>query len=463
MSFTHSYLHNLPNELFLNILCKLNDIRDIIALLGVNNTISRIIQTDINYIIKKVSINNMNTYPQMYQIITYCYPNAPTIGNIRYNVGALAKIYKFIKSMSKAEIIQQSNELVFNSLQFTPNQKATYYRLRVFNNISHYVGMMAAILNIEQIVKMLNYIKDGIDERNSYDIAIMNDEDANKVFELKERSIDIDSAVRAVNAFDEAGINKMFELIGRGLPPVNAIDAIIDLSDEEIEVMFYLISKGISFDTARACGVYSEERQNNLIEIVSMGINDDNAFDIIQNNSNQGIKNFIKCLHHKIDYDFIEGIANEMTENQINQFIELTKNGICNEFAETIVKNFDDEKIIKFINLIKKNVNEEIAYDVANLFNDAQISKFLNIIKSNIDSSVAFNIINFYNKLQTQVVVNLVKNEIHHSEACYFVEKYDEIKLSKFMDLIFDDVDIKTAMDIITSSDNIEPPNKMQK
>jgi hypothetical protein len=462
MSLTQSYLHNLPNELFLNIVCKLTDLRDIIALLAVDNTISRIIQTNINYIIKKVSINNKNTYPQMYQIIAYCYPNAPTMENIRYNVGALAKIYKFIKSMSKAEIIQQSNELVFNSLQFTPNQKATYYRLRVFNNISHYVGMMAAILNIEQIVKMLNYIKDGIDERNSYDIAIMNDEDANKVFELKERSIDIDSAVRAVNAFDEAGINKMFELIGRGLPPVNAIDAIIDLSDEEIEVMFYLISKGISFDNARACGVYSEERQNTLLEIVSMGISDDNAFDIIQNNSNQGIKNFVKCLHHKIDYDFIEGIANDMTENQINHFIELNKNGICNEFSETIVKQFNDEKIIKFINLIKKNINEEIAYDVANLFNDAQISKFLNIIKSDIDSSVAFNIINFYNKLQTQVVVNLVKNEIHHSDACYFVEKYDEIKLSKFMDLIFDNIDVKTAMDIIIS-DNIEPSKKKKK
>ena len=464
MSLIHSYLHNLPNELFLNIVCKLTDLRDIIALLGTDNTISRIIQTDINFIIKKVSINNKNTYPQMYQIITYCYPNAPTMENIRYNVGALAKIYKFIKSISKDEIIQQSNELVFNSLQFTPNQKATYYRLRVFNNISHYVGMMAAMhLTIEQIVKMLNYIKDGIDEHNSYDIAIMNDQDIAKVFEIKEQLIDIASSVRAVRELDETGIKKMFELIGRGLPPVNAIDAILDLSDEEIEVMFYLISKGISFDTARACGVYNEERQNTLLEIVSMGINDDNAFDIMTNYSSQGIKNFIKCLHHKIDYNFIEGIANEMTENQINQFIELTKNGICNQFAETIVKNFDDEKIIKFINLIKKNVNEEIAYDVANLFNDAQISKFLNLIKSDINCSVAFNIVHFYNKLQTQVVVNLVKNEIHHSDACYFVEKYDETKLSKFMDLLFDNVDIKTAMDIITSSDNIEPPKKMQK
>jgi hypothetical protein len=399
----------------------------------------------------------------MYEIITYCYPNAPTMENIRYNVGGLAKIYKFIKSMSKDEIIKQSNELIFNSLQFTPNQKATYYRLRVINNISHYVGMTAAIhLNIEQIVKMLNYIKDGIDEYNSYDIAIMNDEDTSKVFEIKQRSIDITSAIRAVRELDETGINKMFELIGRGLPPVNAIDAIEDLNDEEIEVMFYLISKGISFDTARACGVYSEEQQNTLLEIVSMGIDDDDAFSIMTNYSSQGIKNFVKCIHHKIDYDFIEGIADEMTENQINHFIELTKNDICYDFAETIVKQFNDEKIIKFINLIKENVNEEIAFDVANLFDDAQISKFLNIIKSDIECSVAFNIINFYNKLQTQVVVNLVKNEIHHSDACYFVEKYDETKLSKFMDLIFDGVDIKTAMDIITS-DNIEPPNKMRK
>jgi hypothetical protein len=463
MSLTKSYLHNLPNELFLNIVCKLSDIRDIIALLGVDNTISHIIQTDLNYIIKKVSINNMNTFPQMYQIISYCYPNAPNMENIRYNVGALAKIYQFIKSMSKAEIIQQSNRLVFNSLQFTPNQKATYYRLCVFNNINHQVAKMVAIqFNIQQIVKMLNYIKDGFNQSCAFDIAQMNDEETAKVFEIKERSIDIENAIRAVNQLNETGITKMFELIGRGVPPENAIDAVLDLSDEQIEVMFYLISKGIGFDTARACGGYSEERQNTLIEIVSIGISDDNAYDIMQNYSEQGIKNFVKCLHHKIDYDFIEGIADDLTENQINNFIELKKNGICNEFAETIVKNFDDEKIIKFINLIKKNVNEEIAYDVANLFNDVQISKFLNIIKSDIDCQVAFNIIKFYNKLQTQVVINLVKNEIEQTVAFDFVEKYDETKLSKFMDLLFDNVDIKTAMDIIIS-DNIEPSKKMQK
>jgi hypothetical protein len=462
MSLIQSYLHNLPNELFLNIVCKLTDIRDIIALLAVDNTISSIIQTDINYIIKKVSINNMNTYPQMYQIITYCYPNAPTIGNIRYNVGALAKIYEFIKSISKAEIIQQSNELVFNSLQFTPNQKATYYRLRVFNNISHYVSMMAATsLNIQQIVKMLNYIKEGINQSISFDIAEMNDQDTAKVFEIKERSVDIESAVRAVHELNETGITKMFKLIDRGVPPENAIDAVLDLNDEQIEVMFYLISKGISFDTARACGGYSEERQNTLIEIVSMGISDDDAFDVMQNYSEQDIKKFVKCFHHKIDFHFTEGIL-YLSENQINNFIELTENGIRNEFAETIAKNFDDEKIIKFINLIKKNVNEEIAYDAANLFNDVQISKFLNIIKSDINGQVAFNIIKFYNKLQTQVVINLVKNGIEQTVAFDFVEKYDKTNLSKFMDLIFDDIDVKTAMDIIIS-DNIEPSKKMQK
>ena len=43
--------------------------------------------------------------------------------------------------------------------------------------------------------------------------------------------------------------------------------------------------------------VYNEEQQTTLLEIVSMGINDDNAFDIMTNYSQQGIKNFVKCLY----------------------------------------------------------------------------------------------------------------------------------------------------------------------
>jgi hypothetical protein len=367
MSQLQMNIHNLPHEMLISIFCKLSDIKDIISLLTVDSTIRTIIKNRINYIIKKVSINNINTYPQLYQIITYCYPNAPTVDNIIYNVGSLIKINKFISSISKFEIIHQSSELVFNALQFTRNQKANYYRIRVFNNISHFMGMMAVIhLNIEQIIKMLDYIKDGINESNAFDIAEMEEDAANKVFELKHRLIDTTDAIRAVNELTEVGINTMFELIGHGVSPENAIDAIQDLTENQL---------------------------TNFIKLTKIGISNNFAETIVKKFDDEKIINFINLIEKKVDEDIAYDVADVFEKEKIKKFINIIFNNIDSYVAYNIIKFYNKLQTQVVINLVKNDIEKMEACEFVEKYDETNLSKFMDLIFDGIDIKTAMDII----------------------------------------------------------------------
>ncbi len=356
-------LVNLPQEIILNIIEKLNDCRDILAFYYYDKIIKNIIDDNLNNIVSKLIKNNTSNYYQMSIILKSCYRFQ------KKYIKDLILIGLFIFNNSKDKI--NNNSLDFYNYRFNNNKIYNYYRLRVFQNFNHQEAIKALRnLNINQILNMIYLIKMNHSINDAFEAASCLDKDGiQKMLLIIKRGIKIIDAVRMVNNLNDNGIEKTFELINKNIPVKNAIDAVEDLNDELIENMLYLFNNGVDADTARYVSsiFINENEQNEFIYLINKNVDKDLALDIIDKFNEEQIAIIKELMNIGINCNLacnIIQIFNE-TSNDINIIIKSYKNGLNNDNDKLhyLINTFDIDEILHICSLMEQGFDYDTALD----------------------------------------------------------------------------------------------------